>query len=563
LSEADKTAATSQWAQSIRNLPGMLVRTATVAVVRAAGTPRLVPRSGDELELEGVCHPQQAGTLLQLRVQMASAMGVELSDVSFRVGATSSVAEVPQDTVAELGDMAKDVYGRSWRGTQAGAAQRAKIARGLAENDEGAPSKALAAAAAKLDLEGCRKGYEWSWLCLSLYDERWTPAAPSREPTRNIGLQLYGCLPQSSERLVAKVLRDLERSKAVASAQLPVAIDIEFLPDPVVVPTRLEAALTAGAACAACGDALGAGRRTCLHCPAAKAAMCGPCAAGHNDAHVTLQLASGGGGGAAAAAAAGRRLAYFDASVAAPLAIGVTLARHHPGSVCAGCGSRAFAGPLWRDATRPAPDGAVLCEACFAARPGTDADPWLCLPAFAGGEHSVFGRPKQSLWQYARTETETLASAVKVYEMFWGQGLDFPDDWRRAGLVELAPLLPQFQPRSLSIEERWSGEWMRDFTIGAAMDARKAARAGGGGGGSACPRTFEALQGMEPKSTLPLIYELPHFLTDDECDHFCRVGYVFLFCFALRFPGVNDRSLISVAVRPLIRTRAMTLEILQ
>ena len=250
-----------------------------------------------------------------------------------------------------------------------------------------------------------------------------------------------------------------------------------------------------------------------------------------------------------------RRLCFGDRNVQPPLAVGCALCRFHPEAECGRCHARGFAGVLWRDAEQI---DFTLCGACFDRAPAPDESPdeppdeaageppaepsaqssspragraWFRLAGFGGGAENIFERPASVMFMVSKNATASLLVTSQVFEFLWGQGATFEKEWARHGLVELAPIPPSFQPRVAPLQRTWEG-YMRDY-IRLAKKATKARPPVGGAitplprgvGPSECPATdLSELCALTPLCTEPLIYMVPHFLTERECDHLAVLG---------------------------------------
>jgi hypothetical protein len=182
----------------------------------------------------------------------------------------------------------------------------------------------------------------------------------------------------------------------------------------------------------------------------------------------------------------------------------------------------------------------VLCDTCFGAQTAADRTrhTWLRLACFGGGLTAVFPRSSQPLFLEADTAKSVLYCTNRVYEALWGQGSIFEANWRSGGLIELSPLPASFQPPVRKLEETWI-RYMHDYITLSAKDVQRLSIPTTASTTKASTRpstmaispprcaakSLDDLCGLEPLSTDPLIYMVPHFLSDAECDHFARVGY--------------------------------------
>ena len=128
-----------------------------------------------------------------------------------------------------------------------------------------------------------------------------------------------------------------------------------------------------------------------------------------------------------------------------------------------------------------------------------------------------------------------------VYERLWGQGEIFRDEWRKHGFCELSPVPSRFQPKVHDLVRKWDKHMTDYATLATTTSVLPTSR-----GAIAAPRcpatTLAELRTLKPLSKEPLVYLVPHFLSDAECDYLaclgayrCRASQPLLSCVPLTF----------------------------
>ncbi len=527
-------------------LPGVALRVLeTNAIGRAAPVTEekalpLGPRT--TATLFGLADPADPRVAKSLRaLQKAAVTGLGCEECALRVGAAPGFANHHASLARQVGEMVRAPYAHEHLRPAPGSWVQLELA-----------TPELMAAVDEALLETLRGGYEWAWLTIAAYRERWFPCEPapgcavSDPPAEAVGVQLLGRLPLSSERglfeLAEALGAALDEALGADPRASPPLIDVELLADPHSPDDDLDAAAGLDR-CSACGSELGdRPRHYCLHCTALECGdsdedgsdprrraqlLCDDCLESHAPpaGHVTLRLNPR----LDSKASVRPQLCFGTQNVGLPNPAGWASGSHHPGATCGACGAKGWVGALWRDACRP--DGGVRCEACFgelaptlaaeASAGGASLGAWLRLPCYGGGEHAVFDRASLPLRLHLR-EVGRLCVGEVPYHAFAGGRAAFELEWSDLGLCEIVPLPPQYQPDVLPIQQTWE-RWMEAFS---AFTPRADAEAPPPAPPpAACPRTLPQLRRAVPISAAPLVYALHDFLSAAECDHFIRLGH--------------------------------------
>jgi len=111
-----------------------------------------------------------------------------------------------------------------------------------------------------------------------------------------------------------------------------------------------------------------------------------------------------------------------------------------------------------------------------------------------------------------------------VYERLWGQGHRFDAAWRKEGLLELTPLMPQSQPAVLKLEQTWKARCEPYIKRG--LPAQFSSDTGALPTTARTETTFDELTMLSPVSVAPRVYEVHRFLSSQECEHLIRIGLV-------------------------------------
>lgn len=541
LSDAARLAAGEKWraAAEAKMLPGATILASCVRLHARAGSQqgpagdsgRLEAGSRSELRIYGVVHPGAAPAVESLSRLVGPSAGAERCGL--RAACAPALAQLPPAHASDLAGMLRDLHSR---GSSGGALMRDAAAvdpRVLAMAHASELPPGVAAHCTPAALGALTAGYAWAWIDLVAFDELWVPCYGQAAVSRMVGLQLVGRLPSKRERALEQLaLRVKNEIRAAGVPSVALSTDVELCSDPAhtsdgaPAPSKWQSKACAASSCTACKAPFdGRARRCCLQCAAR---LCEACSEAHDDGHVLLHIEPD----AAEPTGLASRLLYSDLNVIPPLAVGCARGRHHPEATCGGCGVRGFTGVLWRSATRGED---VLCAACFDGldsckplrgreRPSDASEQserradglWLRLACWGGGHETVFERFRP-LFHTAHSSSADapLLATTKVYEALWCQGDIFEPEWRRRGLVELAPVPPDFQPAVRDLELKWR-DLMRGFATSAPSAPRPSA--------PCAARSLEELCALPPLSESPLVFEVPNFLSDAECDHFARVG---------------------------------------